>query len=41
LTLGVGGKPMTEFTQAEKWKRAAGASTSTAHSRYAHNYRYK
>jgi len=48
-TCGVGGKPMTEFTQAEKWKRAAGTSGTTgtsgvsvtAHSRYSHNYRYK
>lgn len=41
-TCGVGGKPMTEFTHAEKWKRAAGSSGSIAsHSRYAHNYRYK
>ncbi len=37
---------MTEFTQAEKWKRAAGTSGTsgvsvTAHSRYSHNYRYK
>jgi len=48
-TCGVGGKPMTEFTHQEKWKKAAGSSgmagmagmVSGPPSRLAHNHRYK
>ena len=41
-TCGVGGQPMTEFIQAEKWKRSSGlSSSSSSHSRYSHSHRYK
>ncbi|CAG2122213.1 unnamed protein product, partial [Medioppia subpectinata] len=43
-TCGVGGKPMTEFTHQEKWKKEKAGSSgmvSGAHSRLAHNHRYK
>ncbi|XP_054152472.1 survival of motor neuron-related-splicing factor 30-like [Oppia nitens] len=46
-TCGLGGKPMTEFTHQEKWKKSSGSSglmpgsVGSAASRLAHNHRYK
>ena len=41
LFVGVGGKPMTEFTHQEKWKKSLQAGSSGLASRMAHNHRYK